>query len=613
MSRSITSRREFAIRGIGLPAIRGRTAVALSAALVALPTMASAANITWSGQVDGTWANDGNWIGGTQPNPVGTDTVTFSNAGNGNTVIDLGTITYTSNEQTITFDTDQAASYTIGAGGAGAQTLVIGRQSPSGNTARGGSITVTSAVVNDQVFDANVKFGNSGGSWTMNLTNNSPTADLIFNGDFTFAGTGKGLRFQGVGDVYVNGTIGSTNSPTVTQNSTGTTHLTNTANSFNSVVRVYQGVLEFNSIANYGTPSSLGAASSTSGETKLDLAGGVLRFVGAAGGTTDRLFTLGPGKDGASSVIEASGEVPLQFTSTGDVAFATHPISNTATAPSGATTITMSDTSRLVVGMAVSGSRIAAGTTITEINGNVITISNPTSGGNLNSGSNITFSGGPRSLTLGGTGESENIFSPVLSDIGSVNGSDPAIGITSLVKAGSTTWTLTSAHTYTGATTITGGVLRLDSSGSISDSGEVVINAGGVLDVQAHSVFSLQSTQPFTFGLDADGNGLAGLLRAAELDITNGIITFDLSTSLDDPAYVIAEYGALTGSEFADVINLPDGYSIDYQYNGGTQIALVVPEPAALGWLGILLPMALRRRRLRDTSNIALPGMRRDR
>ncbi|MHB1156155.1 MAG: PEP-CTERM sorting domain-containing protein, partial [Phycisphaerales bacterium] len=72
------------------------------------------------------------------------------------------------------------------------------------------------------------------------------------------------------------------------------------------------------------------------------------------------------------------------------------------------------------------------------------------------------------------------------------------------------------------------------------------------------------------------------------LDITNATVDFDELVAVDDPAYVFATYGSLTGI-FApgNILDLPAGYVIDYNYQGGNQIALVIPEPATLGLLAL--------------------------
>ncbi|MGX4802422.1 autotransporter outer membrane beta-barrel domain-containing protein [Bradyrhizobium guangdongense] len=84
---------------------------------------------------------------------------------------------------------------------------------------------------------------------------------------------------------------------------------------------------------------------------------------------------------------------------------------------------------------------------------------------------------GAKELTVGGNNLSTTV-SGVISD-GRFDG-DPAGGVGgSLVKVGAGTLTLSGANTYTGATTVNGGVLQVE--GSIASSSLTTVNAGGAL------------------------------------------------------------------------------------------------------------------------------------
>src|SRR5690606_3462755 len=67
---------------------------------------------------------------------------------------------------------------------------------------------------------------------------------------------------------------------------------------------------------------------------------------------------------------------------------------------------------------------------------------------------------------------------------------------------------------------------------------------------------------------------------AGELDITLATVDFSvLSGGAALPVYVIAEYGSLTGTQFASVNNLPAGYNLVYNHGPeSNQIALVDPS-----------------------------------
>ena len=102
---------------------------------------------------------------------------------------------------------------------------------------------------------------------------------------------------------------------------------------------------------------------------------------------------------------------------------------------------------------------------------------------------------------------------------------------------------------------------------------------------------------------DADPNVVDLLNDSGNLDISaaTSAVTFNVTGTPSAAAYVFAKYGSLTGSAFSAVNNLPAGYTIDYNYQGNNDIALVsaVPEPAAfvLAAIGCCGIVAMRRRK----------------
>ncbi len=157
------------------------------------------------------------------------------------------------------------------------------------------------------------------------------------------------------------------------------------------------------------------------------------------------------------------------------------------------------------------------------------------------------------------------------------------LGVINLVKSGTFTQTLTGVNTYTGATTVNGGTLTLGASGSVSSSASLIIGAGAKLNTTAQASFALSGSQPVTFKLDSAGAGSSGQIDAAGLNITSAAVTFTITGTLDDAAYVLATYTSKTGAAFASVTP-PTGYTLDYAYNGGTQIALV--QSGYASWIG---------------------------
>jgi autotransporter-associated beta strand protein len=179
---------------------------------------------------------------------------------------------------------------------------------------------------------------------------------------------------------------------------------------------------------------------------------------------------------------------------------------------------------------------------------------------------NVT-SGADNTLTLGDGDATGTAFSGVIANTNNT---------LSLTKTGSGIQTLSGVNTYSGATSIDGGTLALGATGSIDTSSGVTIAAGAKLDTVLKTTYAIPTGKPVTFKLDGSGAGSSGQIDAAGLDITTATVVFSVVSPLNDAAYVLATYGVgtLTGTAFASV-TAPSGYTLDYAYNGGTQIALV--------------------------------------
>jgi len=206
-----------------------------------------------------------------------------------------------------------------------------------------------------------------------------------------------------------------------------------------------------------------------------------------------------------------------------------------------------------------------------------------TTAGTLNAGS-VAAGSGTATVNFNHTGS--YTFAPILTGSLSVN------------KLGSGTTTLSATSTYVGKTAINAGTLAIGSDGSIATSTGVSISAGATFDTTAKA-FVMLGSQKIVFQLDATGLGSAGLIDAASLDITNAVVDFSTLGTLDDLVYVLANYNSLIGSSFASVTNLPTGYSLNYSYSNGTQIALTsVPEPSSCVLIGLgIAGLALLRRK----------------
>jgi len=181
---------------------------------------------------------------------------------------------------------------------------------------------------------------------------------------------------------------------------------------------------------------------------------------------------------------------------------------------------------------------------------------------------NLDLTGGGRAMDVAaGTGGDFATISGVIRD---------SAGTGSLTKIGAGRLVLNNTNTYVGSTIISAGTLALGEAGSIASSSSINLAAAAVLDTTAQASFAIPAAQPVTLHLSGTGTGSCARIMAGALDITNANVILTVDSTLDDPIYVLADYTTLVGSVFLSVTDpLPDGYTLNYTHNGGTQIALV--------------------------------------
>ncbi len=220
-------------------------------------------------------------------------------------------------------------------------------------------------------------------------------------------------------------------------------------------------------------------------------------------------------------------------------------------------------------------------------------------------------------LSLGGGGAAGWVSTPIHNEgtlvfhrADSRAFASPISGSGGLIKLGSGSLTLTADNDYTGLTSIRDGVLLVQ--GWHSGGGDYEVGGGisavtpvlggtGFLQGNVRvwpgadlapggslGTFTIQGdvTLAGTLAIDLDGAGAgrSDLLQVeGTLDLSGGSLRWAVLSDLDDEAYVFASYGLLRGEPFKTLWNLPDGYYLDYHYQGLNQMALVViPEPAPL-------------------------------
>ena len=448
------------------------------------------ADRSWSGASNTTWNTGANWVGGNAPS-AGDNALfdaTFGNQPNltGNTSV--GGIWM---KGTVGQDVTISGS---------ANTLTL-----NGNTINGTAnlgILIDSTAAYKLTINCGVKVGNAQ-SWTNNSSNL-----------FTIGGAvnvnNKALTINGTGDTTISGVV--SNAGALTKAGTGTLTLSNTGDTYTGQLTVQAGTLKIDTINNASANGELGnnALSVILGNT-----GGVTGTLEYTGGTASstKKFTMATGGTGAFQVDTAGTTLTLSGVIDGTGALlktgaGTLTLSG-ANTYSGKTSIqngTLSVSSLNKVSGGSASSSLGAPTTVAngtidigsttnsgtllytgtgETTDRVINLAGTTGGaviqndgtGALTFSSNLTATGaGSKTLTLQGSNTGSNTISGIIVDNSGSN-------TTALVKAGTGTWILSGANTYTGGTTVSAGTLKVSGSGTLgSTSGSLTVN-GGTLDL----------------------------------------------------------------------------------------------------------------------------------
>jgi autotransporter-associated beta strand protein len=130
----------------------------------------------------------------------------------------------------------------------------------------------------------------------------------------------------------------------------------------------------------------------------------------------------------------------------------------------------------------------------------------------------------------------------------------------SLTKSNSSTWTLNSPTSYTGATTITGGTLALGSSATLAGTPSINVGSGAILNISANPTFALTSSQVLggsgtisgsytqTAGtLIAGWNTSPGTLNVTgNLNLSGGTLAVNLNGNTSSASSVVNVSGSLS-------------------------------------------------------------------
>jgi len=295
--------------------------IVVGAAFWAAPV---SAQFTWTGADNTLWSNPQNW------NPNGVPGITdpfepdlalaiFDNAGNGNTVIDLGS---SPTNHVVEFNPG-AAAYTLGTAG---QTYVIPLNYANPQ------ITVNAGVTNNQTIAANIELYMSQVVAQEIYFTNESAASLTFSGASITAPHSYPSQFASAIYLTGNGTgVGTISSQInilganlgIIKQGTGTWQLLNPANAFMNTedgFMLEEGTLVVTSLANYNQPSSIGIIEGADEKAFVMATQGdaTLRHLGTASSTNwDWTMGAGASSDPNTATFEIVESSTLAMNGTG--------------------------------------------------------------------------------------------------------------------------------------------------------------------------------------------------------------------------------------------------------------------------------------------------------
>lgn len=422
-----------------------------------------AANATWSGASDALWATLGNWNNALSVPGAG-ETATF-NAASSNATVNVGTGLSVGS---IVFDTANAAAYTVGAGGAGGQTLTLTT-----------GVTANAGVTTNQLFHANVLFG-SGTAGTYAIGNSS-------SGTLTFAGTMQGgaggtagakiVNVSGGNVVLTNAiTAGGASSVALRNTSSGTVTLSGSVSSSLADLRASTSAglvrIDGQSVTVANSSSYGGTGASQTG--RFDLVTGTVAFNGG-------ISTAATSSDGSMIRVSGGGFTSTTVTITGRTWG-----NSTATATTAAST--------------TSGLVFAGGTS--TIAGNAAILGNNSNVSGLVSGGSVTV-GGELRISEGANAGRWSVFQV---SGGSLTVNDTTNGI--IIARGAAANSTKGALYLTGGTTSAGKIsFGISTTGSNTE-GTLTLNGAAAALYLGGGGMVLSATNPY----------------AATISLTSGLV-----------------------------------------------------------------------------------------
>ncbi|MBP7949669.1 MAG: autotransporter-associated beta strand repeat-containing protein [Verrucomicrobiales bacterium] len=490
-----------------------RMAVIVATAWLVGSNDARADSGQWTGATNANWATLTNWSSNPNPVPGTGNTATFGSTNNGNTTISLGagvtigTLNFTS-----------TPSYTIGAGAVGSETL---RFDHGGNMGLGGT--------NDQWINAAVVLGPNANTASYLFGSFSSGSTLTFAGPITggtggVAGTKTLTLMTSTGATTVfNGAVGGGGGSIAVTKSNGTGTLAlNGTNTFTGALTIDEGKLVVPTVNNASTAGPLGNSA-----TPVALGGSfdaTLQYTGATASSTKRFtvqriatfqidsaatdLTLSGIIDGTGGILRKTGSGTL--TLTGNNTYSGQTIVSAGT-------------------LKLSGAGdLGATTAFLEVNATLdLGGTSQTVGGLFGFGSGLIVnnSGGGTSLLTSSPTSFGNDFFGVIAD-----NNNATAGTVAFTKGGVGSAALTGANTYSGATTVSDGVLTISGNGTLGNTvGGTTVASGATLRLAVYS--SAEAITISGVGFNTEGGALEGY------DTTlSGLLTLGASATV----YVVA-------------------------------------------------------------------------
>jgi autotransporter-associated beta strand protein len=317
-----------------------------------------------------------------------------------------------------------------------------------------------------------------------------------------------------------------------------------------------------------------------------------LMFIGKNTGTSGTINQSGGTLNGGSwiSIGRFSGSVGIVNVSAGNFN-QTGAGQAMNVGEEGTGTLTLSGSGSVTVAgtsLTISAAATANGTV--NLDGGTLTVKQILEGGGGAGTGNLVFNGG---LLKAAAGANLNFISGL--DSASIlaggalidsNGANIAInqsltGSGGLTKSGAGTLFLNNTNTYSGTTTINAGTLG----GIGSVSGPLIVSAASTI-APGNSVGTLaagNTTISGTYACEVDGANGDVVAASGSLNISGATLAITEVNAASGSAIVIATYSSLTGT-FSSITGLPDGYTLNYNYNNLNQIALVSSGTPFSNW-----------------------------